>query len=588
MADLEKLLRVSDIDYDSIRNNLIDFLQQQEQFRDYNFLGANFSVLINLLSYNTYYKAFYLNSIFSELFLGSARRRSSVVSRAKELGYFPTSATSAYAVANIVATDTGANTEDHINLGLYQLQLTAGTNNNLYYFTTKDAITLRKTATRTFGAIGITIVQGIPYRDVFTVNENTNSVTLANRSIDASSVKVRNVTVDGDLVDIYYRIRTASDVIEINEESPVFWIAEDVNEHYTVYFGDGITLGKKPAIDSRIIIDYLLVDEDGAIGVESGTNFTVVRSPIALNYNITATTPIVAGNSKESTESIRQTAPLVYSAQNRAVTTNDYVGIVKSRWPQFRSIRVWGGEENSPPAYGDVFIAIINVGNEPLTSSVKTAIEKELRKFYSVAGITPNAIDGMFLDINVSGNVLYDSNATTLSPGEIKTVCENSIRAYSQNNLETFDAPFRYTNLTTTVNMAETSVISNRLDITLAQEANVSELEVSNLNFDNEIIHGSLRSTTFSYRGVDNSWMADENGHVAIKATIDGNTVTLDSNIGSIDYKTGLVVISAIDGISDNSKVIISVTPINHYGDLISRHNRALKINNINIESVEE
>ena len=44
------------------------------------------SVLLDVLSYNTHYNAFYTNMLANEMFLDTAQQRDSVVSRAKELG----------------------------------------------------------------------------------------------------------------------------------------------------------------------------------------------------------------------------------------------------------------------------------------------------------------------------------------------------------------------------------------------------------------------------------------------------------------------------------------------------------------------
>jgi uncharacterized phage protein gp47/JayE len=90
MAD--SYLKVSDVDFDDIRNNLKTFLTTQTQFRDYDFEGSNLSVLLDVLAYNTHYNAFYLNMLANEMFLDTAQQRDSIASLAKMLGYVSTSA----------------------------------------------------------------------------------------------------------------------------------------------------------------------------------------------------------------------------------------------------------------------------------------------------------------------------------------------------------------------------------------------------------------------------------------------------------------------------------------------------------------
>jgi hypothetical protein len=101
-----KNITTSELDFDAIKSNLKTFLQGQAAFADYDFEGAGLSVLLDILAYNTHYNALYTNLAVNESFLDSASKRSSVVSRAKEIGYVPHSATGAVATVNIVVTGT--------------------------------------------------------------------------------------------------------------------------------------------------------------------------------------------------------------------------------------------------------------------------------------------------------------------------------------------------------------------------------------------------------------------------------------------------------------------------------------------------
>ena len=101
MANNTSQIQLTALDFDSIKNNLISYLQSQSQFSDYNFQGSAFNVLLDILSYNTAYNAFYMNMIANEMFLDTAVLRSSVVSQAKSLGYTSRSAIAAQAIVEI-------------------------------------------------------------------------------------------------------------------------------------------------------------------------------------------------------------------------------------------------------------------------------------------------------------------------------------------------------------------------------------------------------------------------------------------------------------------------------------------------------
>ena len=96
-------LRVTELDFDTIKTNLKSFLQQQSQFTDYDFDGSGLSVLLDILAYNTHYNAYYLNMVANESFLDTALLRDSVVSHAKSFCYTPYSTTAPVAVVNFTA-----------------------------------------------------------------------------------------------------------------------------------------------------------------------------------------------------------------------------------------------------------------------------------------------------------------------------------------------------------------------------------------------------------------------------------------------------------------------------------------------------
>ena len=95
-------LEISELDFDGIKANLKNFLSQQDEFRDYDFEGSGMSVLLDLMAYNTHYVGYNANMLANEMFLDSADLRSSVVSKAKQVGYTPTSSTASQAVVNVV------------------------------------------------------------------------------------------------------------------------------------------------------------------------------------------------------------------------------------------------------------------------------------------------------------------------------------------------------------------------------------------------------------------------------------------------------------------------------------------------------
>ena len=101
MATNEKKLRVTELDFDNIKDNLKTFLKAQQEFKDYDFEGSGMNILLDTLAYNTHYLAYNANMLSNELYLDSADIRKNVVALAKQLGYTPTSVSSPQAVVDI-------------------------------------------------------------------------------------------------------------------------------------------------------------------------------------------------------------------------------------------------------------------------------------------------------------------------------------------------------------------------------------------------------------------------------------------------------------------------------------------------------
>ena len=139
MADVSSKLRVSELDFDTIKSNLKNFLSDQNEFADYNFDGSAMSVLLDVLSYNTHYNAFYLNMIVNEMFLDTASIRNSVISRAKHLGYTPQSVRGAKAYVDL--TITPADTPSTIIIAK-DTQFASVVNGISYIFSTTGSTTL--------------------------------------------------------------------------------------------------------------------------------------------------------------------------------------------------------------------------------------------------------------------------------------------------------------------------------------------------------------------------------------------------------------------------------------------------------------
>jgi len=139
-------LRVTELDFDTIKSNLKTFLNQQTEFTDYDFEGSGLSVLLDILAYNTHYNAYYLNMVANESFLDTALLRDSAVSHAKTLGYTPYSTTAPTATIDFQVAS-GSTTPATLTIPSGFAFLSNQIDNKSYNFVVLDDTTVTKSNT---------------------------------------------------------------------------------------------------------------------------------------------------------------------------------------------------------------------------------------------------------------------------------------------------------------------------------------------------------------------------------------------------------------------------------------------------------
>ncbi len=461
MASANSGLQITNLDFGSIKNSLKSFLQQQETLQDYNFEGSALSVLIDLLSYNTQYNAFYLNMIANEMFLDSAIQRSSAVSHAKLLNYIPRSAVAPKATINLTVNEVTTSTLTLAKFTTFISEPIEGVN---YTFVTTDSTTVNASA-NTASFQGIEIAQGIPSSFAFTYNATTNPqqiFQIPDTNIDTATLLV---TVQESSSNTNFEtFSLASDYIALTPTSKVYFLQEGMSGNYEIYFGDGL-LGKSLVNNNVVNISYITTDGSAAFGANS---FTITQSVAGFSNTVTqSVTSAAQGADRESIESIKYSAPKSFAAQKRAVTKEDYIYLIQNNTSNFPvdSVSVWGGEENDPPVYGQIFCSIKPSGAFTLTPTQKERIITEVIKPISVMTVTPTIVDPDYTFINIDTKVLYNSRKTTLTGGQIKDAVINSIKSFGAQTLNTFNSTFNTPQLITSIQNADASIVTNESTI---------------------------------------------------------------------------------------------------------------------------
>ena len=108
-----------------------------------------------------------------------------------------------------------------------------------------------------------------------------------------------------------------------------------------------------------------------------------------------------------------------------------------------KAIQVWGGEDNNPPRYGQVYIAIKTKYGINLTQAQKDSIVK-LLDGYNIASVRPTIVDPETIKLRLSTTVKFDSKSTTKTATSIETVVDSVLSSYNVSDLEQFDGVFRF------------------------------------------------------------------------------------------------------------------------------------------------
>lgn len=540
---------LTQLDFTEYKNSLKAYLKEQDEFKDYDFEGSNLSVMLDILAYNTYQNAFYLNMVSNEMFLDSAKLRDSVISHAKELNYLPRSFTSAKAQIQLRITPTDPNKNSIvIPKGT---QFISRVDDFSYTFTTSENLVVTNKANGAFVSDTITIYEGNYLSDTYVVNYTNPLVyKINNKNVDISSVAVTVLEDNGSITQEYSR---ATSLFGHNESSKVFFLQPGIGDTYEIVFGDGV-VGRKPKNNSIVIVEYRISNGE----LPNGAFRFINSGRIDNEPDVVITTVSAAadGAVAEDLNSIKFNAPRAFTTQERAVTAEDYENILKANFPEINAVTAYGGEDATPPQYGRIFVSVDLTDVDGLPKTKEDEYKRFLRSRSSVA-MEPLFISPDYTYLKVDSIVKYNINRTGLNPEDIRTYIIDSILNYASENLNSFSKTFRYSKLVQALDATDSSIISNETDINLVKYLTPTLNTALNLTIDfkspltQEIpllgdehpiidVHG-ITSTAFTYNGIQNCVLEDNgDGVVRIVTPVGANHKKI-VDIGTVDYDTGVV-----------------------------------------------
>lgn len=496
MAGANSNIQMTDLDFNTIKNNLKTFLQSQDTLKDYNYEGSALSTLLDILAYNTQYNAYYLNMVGNEMFLDTAIQRGSVVSQAKMLNYTPRSAIAPTATIDLIVNGV---TQSSLTLPKFTSFMSEAIEGVNYNFVTADAYT-----ENTVGGVvtfnNITLKQGLSTTLNFTVDAINNpsyTFEIPDENVDTSTIVVTVQQSSSNAASDVFNL--ATDFLSVSNDSKVYFLQESLNNTYEIYFGDGV-IGTQ-LVDGNIVnVSYVVTSGTSAA---DANNFVLMDT--VSGYSNTSVIPVSAatsGNERETIESIKFQAPKSYSAQNRAVNKNDYITAIQQNnlGIQFDAVNVWGGEENVPPVYGQVFVSLKPTGAFTLTQTQKQRITEDILKPISVLTVTPTIVDPDYTYIQLNVNVVYDPTKTTQTASQLAAGIKSAIQTFGNNTLNTFNSTFNTYDLLNTVQNYSSAVVTSEFDLKLQKKflPNLSNPTTYKLYYNSSLQAGRYLSGTSS------------------------------------------------------------------------------------------
>ena len=538
----------TNLDFGTLREQIKDYLRVNSNFTDFDFEGSNFSILIDILAYNSYITAYNTNMAVNECFLDSATLRENVVALARNIGYVPRSTKSARSTVNF-AVDLGTNDTRIVTLKAGQVALGNQASGEYIFSIPDDFVTTVNNSNIAFFD-NLDIYEGIFLTKKFTIDysQPNQKFILPNRNIDVSSIRV---TVESNIIETYDRY---TNILNVDASSRLFLVQEVEDERYEILFGDDV-LGKKPPAGATVTVTYIV--SNGSLG-NGAANFSFVGilkddTDTTLTSGIGAVTTVQSsenGDDIEDISSIKYLAPRIYSSQYRALTANDYKGIIPFVYPNVESVTAYGGEELDPPEYGKVFIAIKPRNSSFLSQVTKDDILRQLKQ-YSIAGIKPEIIDLKYMYVELDSTVYYNTNSIS-DPTDLRTKVFNTITTYSKTtDINSFGGRFKYSKIVGLIDDSDGGVTSNITRVKMRRDINpeINNFATYELCYGNSFYQQcdgyTVKSTGFTVNGIQGTVylgdipIDDASGRLVLFKLENNEPLIVKNNAGTVDYVHG-------------------------------------------------
>jgi len=556
------MIQLNTIEFNQIKANLKTWLQNQDEFTDYNFEASGLSLILDLISYLIHYLTFYLHTSVNESFISTAILRKNVNTLARTLNYTPRRKTGATAVITITLKTEFIPSETSTIISIPQY---TNFSSSSYNFFSTSSYQLTSLNGYTFN---IEIKEGTIQEEIF----------ISDGSKDQEFI-IENINIDNDIFNVYVNDdlwSNENNLTAIDEDSETYQVELTEKNYVKIIFGDDV-IGKIPGNGYEIKIIYSETNGEDANNLSVFNLSDILENNFSNIYDnsyftITNVEQSTGGADYESIASIKQNAPNFYASQNRLITANDYIAYLQQH-QLVKSAFVWGGDEEVRQKYGYVYIAIKPEENENLNDYEKAIILNYLND-KNILTVNLELVDIDYFYINFSGSIYYYQEYET-ELNEVRETVNNTVIDFF-NTIEDFNDVYKMARLITDINNLDEIANTN---ITIAPYFTFEKISTGNYFFDleNNIVEGSIDCDIIT--GSLNEGFYDESGNIITKK--DNSTV-----IGEIDYTTGEIEIYIGYEITNTSLGEYQVYFETVNDDIYYKKQRSLKLNTMSFTYV--
>ena len=336
----------------SLKNFIIQRLNENPKFTDQNYEGSNLSSLIDIIAFSYHVLLFYLNQTSTESQFSQASIYENMNRIVNLVGYKPTGKQTSIASVKCVA-DSSLPVDSYY-LRKYSYFLV----DNIQYTINNDFFFEKQTADDeeidsigdnlilyqgTIGEYPIYEAEGVDFETIPIVIESTGTRFISHGGI--------SVYVKEQASGKWYEYQEAENLFLSTQSSRVYDLRLNENSHYEVKFGNDV-FGKRLKVGDEVAIYYILSDGERGIISKNAINgnklfnfnssrFTQIYNDInadntSSNIDLTNNSLLTFTNELKSTpigdaetvEDMRKNVPLAVSSQLRLVTLQDYESFI--------------------------------------------------------------------------------------------------------------------------------------------------------------------------------------------------------------------------------------------------------------------